>query len=153
MKRTLIATTAALLCFGLANSVLAQTATQPQPRQDRRAERIQQVCENIDSRLDGRLASLQTRLKITDQQKPAWNNYATAMRSSLDPLRQDCAAGRLAQRPTTVPQRLDAMQRVADARETELRTLKPAAEQLYAALSPDQKKTADRILLQPRFRG
>ena len=153
MKPTLIATTAAFFCFALAGQVLAQTASPAAPRDDRRQERVQRMCEGIDARLDGRLSFLQSRLKITDQQKPAWNSYASAMRSSLDPLRQDCASGQVAKRPTTLPEQLAAMQRVTDQRSASLRAMKPAAETLYAALSPDQKKTADRILVSPRFRG
>lgn len=153
MKRTLIATAAAFFCFALANQVLAQTANPSAQRDNRRQARVQRLCEGIDARLDGRLSFLQSRLKITDQQKPAWNSYASAMRASLDPLRQDCTSGQVAQRPTTLPDRLAAMQRQAEQRAASLRQMKPAAESLYAALSPDQKKTADRILLSPRFRG
>ena len=153
MKRVFFATAAALLCFALGNEVLAQTADRAGDRDGRRQERIQRMCDGIDARLDGRLSFLQARLKITDQQKPAWNSYAQAVRASLDPLRQDCASGQVRRQAQTLPERLDRMQRDADHRAQSLHTIKPAAEQLYSALSPDQKKTADRILMSPRGRG
>ena len=153
MKHTLPATLFALGCFALANQVLAQTAAPANPRDERRVERVQRMCQNLDTRLDGRLSFLQSRLKITDAQKPAFNGYASALRATLDPLRQDCAAGRVGQRATTLPRQLEAMQRLADQRVASLRSIKPAAESLYAALTPDQQKTADRILMSPRSRG
>lgn len=153
MNRTLIATAAALFAFAIGNQVLAQTTDRANDRDDRRQTRIQRMCAGIDARLDGRLTFLQSRLKITDQQKPAWNSYATAVRASLDPLRQDCASGQVGKRAATLPERLNSMQREAEQRAASLRTIKPAAEGLYTALSPDQKKTADRILMSPRGRG
>jgi protein CpxP len=153
MKRTLLATIAALACFALANQVLAQSDPAAAPRDQQRDARVQRMCESIDARLDGRLTYMQTRLKITDQQKPAWDSYAKAMRTSLDPLRQDCASGAVGRRGTTLPERLDAMQHLAEQRVASLRTLKPAADGLYAALTPDQQKLADRVLLSPGPRG
>ena len=153
MNRTLIATAAAFLAFTVGNQVLAQTTDRGNARDDRRQERVQRMCDGIDARLDGRLSFLQSRLKITDQQKPAWNSYAQAVRASLDPLRKDCASGQVRRQAQTLPERLDRMQRDADQRAQSLHTIKPAAEQLYSALSPDQKKTADRILMSPRGRG
>ena len=153
MKRVFFATATALLCFALGNEVLAQTADRAGDRDGRRQERVQRMCDSIDARLDGRLSFLQARLKISDQQKPAWNTYATAVRASLDPLRQDCASGQVGKRAATLPERLTSMQRDADQRAASLRTMKPAVDSLYSALSPDQKKTADRILLSPRGRG
>ena len=153
MKPMFFATAAALLCFALGNEVLAQTTDRSNERDARRQERVQRMCDSIDARLDGRLTFLQSRLKITDQQKPAWNSYAQAVRASLDPLRQDCSSGQVRRQAQTLPERLDRMQKVADQRAQSLHTIKPAAEQLYSALSPDQKKTADRILMSPRGRG
>ena len=154
MNRTLIATTAAIFAFAIGNQVLAQTTDRGPSRDDRRQERVQRMCDSLDARLDGRLSFLQSRLKITDQQKPAWNSYAQAVRASLDPQRQQCASGQAGRRQAqTLPDRLDRMQRDVDQRAASLRSLKPAAEQLYATLSADQKKTADRILLSPRGRG
>jgi periplasmic protein CpxP/Spy len=153
MNRTLIATAGALVAFAIGNQVLAQTTDRANDQNDRRQARIQRMCQGIDARLDGRLSFLQSRLKITDQQKPAWTTYATAVRASLDPLRQDCASGQVGKRAATLPERLTGMQREADQRAASLRSMKPAVESLYSALSPDQKKTADRILLSPRGRG
>jgi hypothetical protein len=49
----------------------------------------------------------------------------------------------------TLPARLDRHEKMLTAHLNLLKTLKEAVEPLYAALSDDQKKTADRLMIRP----
>jgi hypothetical protein len=49
----------------------------------------------------------------------------------------------------TLPDKLAAREKMMSARLDAVRKLKAAAEPLYAALSADQKKTADEIMVSP----
>jgi hypothetical protein len=91
------------------------------------------------------LADMKTKLKITAPQEAAWTAFTTSMKP---------APGMMAQRPDraemdklTTPERIDKMkamrtQRMADMNaQTDKRD--EAAKSLYAALSPEQRKTFD----------
>jgi len=99
--------------------------------------------------IEGHLAFLKAELKITDTQLPLWNAFAQAIRDDASTMqamphpmmRMNKAAtlsDKLAERETMLATRLDAV-----------RKLKAAADPLYAALTADQKKTADEIMLSP----
>jgi hypothetical protein len=98
--------------------------------------------------IEGRLAFLKTELKITDAQLPLWNAFAQAMRDDstmqamphpmMEMNKAAMLPDKLAERETMLAGRLEAV-----------RKLKAAADPLYAALTADQKKTADDIMLGP----
>jgi LTXXQ motif family protein len=97
-------------------------------------------------RTEGRIAFLKAELKITDAQLPLWNAVADAIRanakSGMDMMEGMGMGGKL-------PDRLAAREKMLSARLAALRAFKSAVDPLYAALSDEQKKTADELLMSP----
>jgi hypothetical protein len=120
--------------------------------------------------VEGRLAFLKTELKITDAQAPQWNAFADAVRVNAKRMGGPMGAGRpggmmgmmgqgmmmgpgmMQGQPgagMSLPERLDrAEQRLAAHLDT-LRAMKGPTTQLYAALSDEQKRLADRLMHGP----
>jgi LTXXQ motif family protein len=99
--------------------------------------------------VEGRIAFLKAELKITDAQLPLWNTFAQAMRESATAM-QGMRGGMMAtSQAATLPEKLDAREKLLVARLDAARKLKAAVEPLYAALSAEQKKTADEIMVGP----
>jgi LTXXQ motif family protein len=99
--------------------------------------------------IEGRLAFLKTELKITDAQLPLWNAFAQAMRddaSTMQPMPHPMMG---MNKGATLPNKLAARETMLTARLEAVRKLKTAADPLYAALTAEQKKTADEIMLSP----
>lgn len=92
---------------------------------------------NVDARLD----YIKNELKITAQQEGAWQVFETAVKTQRAQTRGPVSA-------KTAPERADAHvarleQRLAGAKE-----VAQAVKDLYGALTPEQKATADRVLMQ-----
>ena len=99
--------------------------------------------------VEGRLAFLKTELKITDAQLPLWNPVADAMRANAKTM-GDMAGGMMGGSQTaTLPDKLAMREKMMAAHLEALRKFKAAVDPLYAALSDDQKKTADELLIGP----
>ena len=99
--------------------------------------------------VEGRLAFLKTELKITDAQLPLWNAVADAMRANAKTM-GDMAGGMMGGSETaTLPDKLAMRDKMMTAHLEALRKFKAAADPLYAALSEEQKKTADELLIGP----
>jgi LTXXQ motif family protein len=99
--------------------------------------------------VEGRLAFLKTELKITDAQLPLWNAVADAIRGDAKTMGGMTQATTGSAQAATLPDRLAARERMMTARLEALRKFKAAADPLYAALSDEQKKTADELLIGP----
>jgi hypothetical protein len=100
-------------------------------------------------RVEGRLAFLKTELKITDAQLPLWNAVADAMRANAKTM-GDMAGGMMGGSQTaTLPDKLAMREKMMTAHLEALRKFKAAVDPLYAALSDEQKKTADELLIGP----
>jgi LTXXQ motif family protein len=103
--------------------------------------------------VEGRIAFLKTELKITDAQLPLWNAVADAIRTTA----KDMAGmpngmsmmQSMMQSSGTLPEKLAAREKTMAAHLEALRKLKAAVEPLYPALSDDQKKTADQLMIGP----
>jgi len=99
--------------------------------------------------VEGRLAFLKTELKITDTQLPLWNAVADAMRANAKSM-GDMAGGMMGGSETaTLPDKLAMREKMMTAHLEALRRFKAAVDPLYAALSDEQKKTADELLIGP----
>jgi LTXXQ motif family protein len=96
--------------------------------------------------VDGRLAYLKGALNITDAQNVAWNGYADAVKARveimqgmrqimIDAMQKGSAIGRMNARIKSMETMVDSMKAV-----------KPATEKLYAVLTDEQKKVADRLI-------
>jgi protein CpxP len=121
-------------------------------------------------RVEARLAFARTQLKITDAQQPQWDNFANVLRKQARAMDErfqqrraaweaaraqngnqsgDAARLQSAQppRPTvTAIERLERSQQRLAERSARLNEVVAAAKPLYAALSPEQKQTADGML-------
>jgi hypothetical protein len=98
--------------------------------------------------VEGRLAFLKTELKITDAQLPLWNAVADAIRANAKSM-GDMAGGMMGGQTGTLPDKLAMREKMMTAHLEALRKFKAAVDPLYAALSDEQKKTADELLIGP----
>lgn len=98
--------------------------------------------------LDSRITYLKSELAITEAQTAAWNAYVAAVRSnyaSMGTMHQQMM-GWMGQPSSGATQMLDWHIAAMESRLAAMKALKPAAEALYAVLSPDQKQKADYLL-------
>jgi len=101
--------------------------------------------------VEGRLAFLRAEIKITDAQGPQWNVFADAVRTANKSL---AGAMPMKTRRANLPKstwldRMDQDEQAAVARLAAVKSVRAAAEPLYAALSDEQKKTADDLMAGP----
>jgi hypothetical protein len=100
--------------------------------------------------VEGRLAFLKTELKITDAQLPLWNAVADAIRANAKSMSEMMSGGMMgSSQTTTLPEKLALGEKMMTAHLEGLHRLKMAVDPLYAALSPEQKKTADELVMGP----
>ena len=100
-------------------------------------------------RVEGRLAFLKTELKITDAQLPLWNAVADAIRTNTKVMGDMSGSMMGGSQTATLPDKLAMREKMMTAHLEALRRFKSAVEPLYAALSDEQKKTADELLMGP----
>ncbi|MDR6775007.1 Spy/CpxP family protein refolding chaperone [Azospirillum sp. BE72] len=150
MKRALL--TSALLVAGLGVAVPVFAQGGPQPGGPGPAggpdRHFARMCEDQEARLAGKLAYAEKKLNITEQQRAAWTKFADAARSSLKPTQDLCVKFKDAPRPAALPQRLERAEQMMQAHLQQVQTVRPALTDLYAQLTPDQQKQADRMLNQ-----
>ena len=99
---------------------------------------------------EGRVAFLKAELKITDAQLPLWNAVADAIRANAKGM-SEMTSGMMgrSQSTATLPEKLASREKMMTAHLEALRKFKAAVDPLYAALSDEQKKTADELLIGP----
>jgi hypothetical protein len=131
---------------GLAVRAYAQQRPGGTPGQDGRAGHFAQMCETLDARQAGMLAYAEVRLGITDAERPAWTKFAGAVKTSSAPIRQVCSQVAGQPEPKTLPERLHRMELVGTAHLERLRQITPAVEELYGALTPQQREIADHLV-------
>ncbi len=99
--------------------------------------------------VEGRLAFLKTELKITDAQLPLWNAVADAIRANAKSMSAMSGAMMGSSQRATLPEKLALREKIMTAHLEALHRLKAAVDPLYAALTDEQKKTADELLMGP----
>lgn len=115
---------------------------------------MQMMMRGMAGHIEGRIAFLKAELKITDAQMTLWNGVADAMRANakdmagMMPMMQS-----MMQQSGTLPEKLAAREKIMTAHLEAFRKFKAAMEPLYAALSDEQKKTADQLALGPMGMG
>jgi hypothetical protein len=163
MDKLLIAT---LFTAGLATAMpaaVAQTAAPetkaPQSRQAEKGRHAKHGFRLPSARVEARLAYLHTALKITDAQKPQWENFAAVMRKHareadkrIQERRTRMAEGAKRQQLGAF-ERLERRQKAMAARAQRLDALVTAGKPLYAAFTPEQKQVADELLGARQGRG
>lgn len=103
-------------------------------------------------RVDGRLAYMKTELKIAPEQITAWDAFANVVRTSAEThnnmmrsMAKEFDDGRIFNRP--LPERLGWQIAQMEARLQQIKTVKDAADDLYAVLTDEQNTVADDIVL------
>ena len=99
--------------------------------------------------VEGRLAFLKTELKITDAQLPLWNAVAAAIRANGKSVSEMSGPMMGSMHTGTLPEKLAAREKMMTAHLEALRKFKAVVDPLYAALSDEQKETADELLIGP----
>ena len=102
-------------------------------------------------RVEGRIAFLRTELKITETQTSAWNAFADALRTNAKKLGEVRSAmmpqpGAGQQQAPAMAERLDLQERWLVARLEGTRAIRSAFTKVFAALSDDQKSSANELM-------
>ena len=151
--------TSTLISIGLAAAVpfaMAQTpapgANAPQRHHMQRDHEGKRPFSLPSERVEARLAYLKTALKITDAQRSQWDAFAGVQRKHAKSADERIQARRakMAQqskdaKPTAID-RLERRQQMLAVQSQHLSELLAVEKPLYAALSPEQKQIADRVL-------
>ncbi len=116
-----------------------------------RGDFSQAMCNAMANHIEGRLAYTKAELKITDAQGDLWSTYATAARNNATAMRAHCTTmmSRGSGSATSLPDRLDQHEQLMTAQLDAIRAMNKALKPLYAALSEDQRKTADQLFWGP----
>ena len=96
--------------------------------------------------VEGRLAYLKGELNITEEQKPAWDAYASAVNGRVETM-QGVDQGMVeTMQIGCATERMDARFAAMEAMLESMKALKPATEGLYAVLTAEQKTIADDLI-------
>ncbi len=111
----------------------------------------QDFCSAMLGQVDGRLAYIKAELKVTSAQESLWTTYAASARDRANAMLARCSAvmSRRSGASVSLPDRLDQDEQYMTAQLDALRTMNKALKPLYAALSDEQKKTADELFWGP----
>jgi hypothetical protein len=97
-------------------------------------------------RIEGRLAFYRAELRITDAQQPQWNAFAEAVRAAAGTLKQAVTASMQQAGPGPAPEQMERRIVALTAQAEAMRAVQAAARPLYAALSDEQKRSADGLM-------
>ncbi len=109
----------------------------------------QQRCEERLARRAGRLAYTAAKLNLTPEQRPLWDKLQSTMQAAADKQRQLCASLKPAGEPgqQSILDRVNRREQFLSARLQGLQQTRPVLEQLYQALTPEQKAIIDHPLM------
>jgi hypothetical protein len=107
--------------------------------------------EDVGAPVQVQLDRLEDDLKLTPQQRGAWNTYADKVLRFADDMTRARFEARTSSVPadTTATQQLDRLADKARNRSTAIEDIADSGKTLYAMLSPEQRAIADRRLLLP----
>lgn len=99
--------------------------------------------------IEGRLAFLRAEIGITEAQAPVWNTFADAVRKSA--MHKMGSMPMMQPKDATAdwPATMEAHEKMMASHLEGLRTIRAAAQPLYAALSDNQKKMANELMTGP----
>lgn len=101
----------------------------------------------VGQHVEGRIAFLKAELGITPAQEAQWNPFADALRANgqaMADMHQRMMGGGM---PATLPQRLEWREQMMTSHLEALRTIKVATGPLYGALSNEQRRIADNLIM------
>jgi hypothetical protein len=141
MKKTLIAVLAATLAAGAAHAQVSPPAAGA-----RHGAPFARMCADADARVSARLAYLETKLKLSVDQRAAWDAFARDSRAAAEPLKALCASPPARPADNDPAARLAGRERMAGAMAASLAALRPAVERLQAMLDDGQKRELSRAI-------
>ena len=143
-----------LIVAGLLSTTMAIAATADRSdrggrdRSDKFAAWHQEMCADRYARDVGRFAYLETRLALADAQRPAFDNWKSAVLASAKSKEDICSARtKHPDQPSTILDRETHERMMLKARLSALETELPALQALYQTLSPEQKLVFDRPMM------
>ena len=108
--------------------------------------------DSMLDRIDGRLAFLKTELKISEQQKEAWDGLAQTVRNNAEvhnammrSMMKEMRDGDFFKK--SLPDRLVVQETHMESRLQQIKDVRESVDVLYAVLNDTQKKSADEIVL------
>jgi hypothetical protein len=139
-----------------ASSALAEDAARGdgEHRWQNRGEWHQQMCTERYAGKVGRLAYVEAKLALTDQQRPAWNKWRQTELDAAEQRRTGCLQNQPKEgaKPTMIDREARLEKRLS-ARLQQLQASRPALQALYDALTPDQKALLDSTAMRHGHRG
>jgi len=108
----------------------------------------QQRCEERVAQQAAMIAYTATKLKLTAEQKPLWDKLDATLTAAREKEQQRCDAlmPRSERQRASALDRLDRAEQRLSARLDTLHQVRPALQQLYQGLTPEQKATIDQSL-------
>ncbi len=116
-------------------------------RHDGQGRHFDEMCETADASHAAMMAYAEVRLKITDAQKPAWAKFTEASKTAHQAMTKLCTEFKGKPEPAALPDRLARDEKFAIAELSHIQALRPALDELYKQLIPDQQKLADTLPL------
>jgi protein CpxP len=113
------------------------------PRQTTQSDTHRTAGQPTPDRVEQRIADLHARLHIRSDQQAQWGSFAQVMRDNAQHMRQaaDDRANKL--KTMNASENMLSYAQLAMQHAQDVQSLATAFQPLYAALSPDQQKTAD----------
>lgn len=102
--------------------------------------------EQLGALADSRLVHLKAELKITDGQADVWKAYADAIKARVTVMQGLRATMMDGMDNGGAVDRMDIRIKSMEAMVESMKSVKPATEKLYAALTAEQKKVADQLI-------
>ncbi|KAB2846690.1 MAG: Spy/CpxP family protein refolding chaperone [Hyphomicrobiaceae bacterium] len=148
-RKKAVTAIAALALAGGATVALSQQMQHQGPMMGMRQQMQQMMSpEAMKSRIEGRIAFLKAELKITEAQTAAWNELAGALRTMAASHEQHMKMMMQSDaKPKTLVERMELMEQHMATRAGDIKSIKAAAQKLFAQLTEEQKKEADQIVM------
>jgi Spy/CpxP family protein refolding chaperone len=96
------------------------------------------------ARAEQRLNRLKTELKLTAPQEPLWQDFAEKSKAQAGKGMQAMRASMQSDKPVPAPERMAQMEGMMKERLAAMQSVHESFNRLYAALTPEQKATADK---------
>ena len=96
------------------------------------------------ARVEQRLTSLKSELKLTAAQEPLWQAFAEKSKAEADKGVQAMRDRVKDDKPVSAPERMAQMQSIMQQRVAAMESVSESFNRLYAALTPEQKTAADK---------
>ncbi|CUW40786.1 conserved exported protein of unknown function（containing LTXXQ motif family protein domain,54-149) [Magnetospirillum sp. XM-1] len=110
-------------------------------------DHMQVMCGDMDAKMAGHLAYAEVKLGLGESQKVAFSKLKETMKAAHEPMKKVCAEI-VAQPPaTTLPTHMERMRKMMEVRVSVMGKVIPAMTGFYDTLTPEQKKTADALMM------